>query len=419
MNAVLTSAAERYPLLRDLLTKHLKWTLGFFAALFVVISASLYAEVVLTADADHFTTAGPIIGGDFMVFRHAAEAAGSVDRVAIYDWDYLNASLEETYPGRGEMNFGWMYPPTMYLVIAPFAAPDYLSAFALWVAIFAGAFFIAVHRLWANKWALFFLASSPAVFQAIITGQNGFLTATLILLAGAFADRRPVLAGIAAGLLTIKPQLGLLIPIAFLAAGSWRAFLIAAATALSLAAASLVLHGAEVWTAFVEGMTAHGARMGGAGFPFEKLVTPYGFAASLGAPAAFAGGCQLIASLSLVVYVFIVWGRVKDWDLRLAALSTSAILTTPYAFYYEFVIVAPAMFLIARRGVMEGWLRGERFTLIAIWALPLEMPGPEGTPQLSISVLCALLAFAIAARRVLPAAGIRFASARKPAPAGS
>ncbi len=410
--------AKQFPLIYQLFTSRLKFSLAALAALFISLAALLYGQLIYESE-DLFTKAGPIIGGDFIVFEYAARIAGGPDMLAIYEMDNLKSMLQAAYPGKGDFNFAWMYPPTMSLVISPFALPPYLASFTLWVALFGGAFLVTISRLWPDKWALFFVASSPAFFQAIITGQNGFLTATLLAVAGGFADRRPIVAGIAAGLLTVKPQLGLLIPVAFIAAGCWRAFFAAAATALLLAAASVVAYGPESWGAFVDAVTAHGARMSAEGFPFNKLVTPFGFATMLGAPSSIAGAIQLAASLALCAYVFVVWRRVRDWDLRLAALATAAMLATPYAFYYEIIIMAPAMMMIARRAAQTGWLPYERLTLIAVWILPLLMPGSSDIPAIPTCSIGAFLAFLIAARRTIPAARIRFASAREPAPAGS
>lgn len=417
MNRFAAAFAENFPLIYQLFTSKLKWSLAGLAGLFITIAIVLYGQLILESE-DLFTTAGPIIGGDFIVFRLAASVAGGPDMVAIYEMANLKAMLQAAYPGRGEFNFAWMYPPTMSFVVAPFALPPYLASFSLWVALFAGGFLFTLFRLWPDRWALFFVAASPAFFQAVITGQNGFMTATLIAAAGAFADRRPILAGIAAGLLTVKPQLGLLIPFAFLAAGCWRAFAAAAATSILLALASVLAYGPEIWTAFFQSVTAHGARMAGEGFPFNKLVTPFGLFTMLGAAPAVASAAQGAASLALAAYVFLVWRRVREWDLRLAALSTSAMLATPYAFYYEIIIMAPAMMLIARRGAQTGWLPYERQMLIAVWILPLMMPGLNNAPAFPTAALGALLAFLIAARRTLPAASLKSASGGAPQPAG-
>lgn len=417
MPDIAINLAKRMPLIHQLMTTRLKTSLLVLALIRVVIAVTAFGLAIYTSE-NLVTEAGPVIGGDFIVFRLAASVAGTPDMIAIYEMANLKEMLEATYLGKDDLNFAWMYPPTMSLVVAPFAIPPYLAAYALWVAVFGGLFLVTVYRLWADKWALFFVAASPAAFQAMITGQNGFLTATLLALAGAFADRRPILAGIAAGLLTVKPQLGLLIPIAFLAAGCWRAFAAAAVTAVLLALASLLVYGPESWIGFYEGVTAHGARMGADGFPYNKLVTPYGLIFMAGAPAIVATLVQTVAGLALAGYVFVVWRRVRDWDLRAAALSTAAILATPYAFYYEIVIMAPALMLIARRGVQSGWLPFEKLTLIIAWIAPMMMPPPHGTPNISSCAVGAIFAFLIVARRAAPAAALTSASGARPAAAG-
>ncbi len=417
MNAVLSLIERRYPLLFEVGARRLRLVLTLFAGLYIALAASMWAGQIATSK-DLFTPAGPIIGGDFIVFQHAATRAGDADAAALYEMKTLKGELMARYPGYGEMNFGWMYPPTMFLLLAPFGDAPYLGAYGAWVVVFAALFLVVLYRLWADRWAMAFAVSAPPFFQAIVTGQNGLLSAALLALAGGFAEKRPAIAGVAAGLLTIKPQLGILIPFAFAAAGCWRAMLWAAASALLLAALSVAAFGTEIWAAFIDGLFAHGARMATLSFPFEKLVTPFGLAAMVGAPSALAGAVQMTASLSLVAYVAFLWRRVKDADLRLAVLSTAAVMATPYAFYYEFVIALPAMVAIARRAAQTGWLRGEKLSLIALWLLTMQAPGGGAIPSLPVCALTALLAFAIVARRAVPASGLRFASAASPASAG-
>ena len=207
-----------------------------------------------------------------------------------------------------------------------------------------------------------------------------------------------MLAGIAAGLLTVKPQLGLLIPIAFAAAGCWRAFGAAAATSIALAVFSFFVFGAESWAAFFDAMTAQGARMGESIFPYHKLISPFGFAMTLGAPAIVATAMQGLATIALAAFVFFVWRRTTSRELRLIALIAAAPLATPYAFYYEAPIFIPALMILAKRAIESGWLRFEKQALIALWALPLLAPGPVWLP---IPALLAFAAFALCARRVL------------------
>lgn len=395
--------SERFPLIYSLCTNRLPVALAWLALLFVVTSYGRFAELVITTDG-LVTKLGPMIGGDFVVFRSGALATGTSEMISYYQIENFAAMLRKTYPGQGKMMFAWPYPPTMFLLVKPLSLFSFIPSYVLWVATFGALFVATVWRLWTNRLALFFAVASPAVFLAIITGQTGLLTASLIALCGFYADRRPILAGIAAGILTVKPQLGILVPVALAAGGHWRAFVFAGASTLLLAAASVLSFGIELWPAFVQELLAHGELAATATrFPVGKLNTPFGAASVLGAPANVALLVQAGVSLALATFVFAAWRRVASVELRLAALATAAPLATPYGFYYEMSIYVPAMVVLAKHATECGWLKGERFSLILLWGASFLPPGSSTIPSFPLSFVVALLAFVIAARRVVPA----------------
>ncbi len=406
MSGLIHKFTQRFPLIASLFTNRLKLSLAVLATVFVLTAWSQYALLLSSADG-LFTLAGPIIGADFFVFYRAALVAGGPDMVNIYEMSKFSAILKEAYPGHGDMLFGWQYPPTMSLLIKPLAAAPYLWSFALWVLALGVLFIATLWKLWPNRIAIFFAIGSPAVFYSIITGQTGLLTGSLFALSIHFAATRPAVAGTAAALLTVKPQLGLLIPIAYAAAGRWRAFGFAALVIALLVGASIAAHGVDPWQAFFHAIAAHGDRMGAeGGFPAHKLITPFGAASLLGAPKSFALLLQACASFALIAFVALIWRRVSDIDLRLAILGTAAPLATPYAFYYEAAFLVPPLFVLAKHASQNGWMKGERSSLIAIWAATLFLPGRETIPSFPVSFSISLAAFVIAARRALPAAGV-------------
>lgn len=389
--------AQRYPLLASILTEFRHPVLLTVAAAAITLYAGVYLGVILTSE-NLVTIHGTIVGGDFIVFWSAAQSIFTDAPLAVYQADIMGQLLQENFPREEAYRLTWQYPPTMFLVIAPLAALSYVPALWLWGAGTAGLFAGAVLSFWRNYAALFIALASAAVFQALITGQTGFFTAALLAVAAIWADRRPVIAGIAAGLLTVKPQLGLLIPIAFAAAGCWRAFGAAAVTAIALAVISTAIFGLDSWIAFYEAATNHGGLMSTDLFPYHKLVTPLGFVTLLGAPSALAMTAQILAALGLSGLVFHVWRTVPDWDLRAMALLISAPLASPYAFYYEMTIFIPALLLLARRGLTDGWLPGERPALALLWITPLFMPGDKNSV---LGFLVAAAAFLLCARRIL------------------
>lgn len=112
MDKFAAAVADRFPLLNQLLTTRFKYVLAAAAALFVLLGAGSYLALIYTSE-DLVTKAGPIVGGDFIVFREAAIAAGRADMTSIYEMADLKARLQAAYPGKGEFDFAWMYPPTM------------------------------------------------------------------------------------------------------------------------------------------------------------------------------------------------------------------------------------------------------------------------------------------------------------------
>ena len=72
------------------------------------------------------------------------------------------------------------------------------------------------------------------VFNNTLVGQNGFLTAALIGGTLYLIPVRPILAGVCLGLLSYKPQYGLLFPIVLIAAAQWTVFFTAAVTAVGV-----------------------------------------------------------------------------------------------------------------------------------------------------------------------------------------
>lgn len=396
--------AERYPLLHAVFGDPSRQTILVTSLIAVILYAIIIIRGVIESE-DLVLPGIAVIGGDFTVFWMAAKTLFAEGAGALYQPGALNTRLAAAFPAYGPFSLFWQYPPTIYFLVAPLAALPYPAALAAWGAATAGLAAAAIRSLWRARLPLIVGFASAAAYEGWITGQTGFLTAALLALAAGHADKRPLVAGIAAGLLTFKPQLGLLIPVAYAAAGCWRAFGAAAVTGALMAAASIVFFGAETWLAFFDAMSAHSARMSEVIFPYYKLITPYGFFMTLGAPSWFALTMQGLASLALAAFVFVVWRRSEAWETRMFTLIAAAALATPYAFYYEAPIFIPALIVLAKRAMDTGWLPFEKQALMALWFLPVFTPGPDYIP---VPALIAFAAFALCARRAVHECGVQF-----------
>jgi alpha-1,2-mannosyltransferase len=95
------------------------------------------------------------------------------------------------------------------------------------------------------------IAFSPAAGFAVSVGQNCFLITALLVGGYAFMGTRPVVAGILFGALSVKPQFCLMVPVALVAASSWRVMFSAVATGAILCLISLAIFGPALWLAWL------------------------------------------------------------------------------------------------------------------------------------------------------------------------
>lgn len=375
--------------------------LRVFALSFILLAVAVIVSVAQFSSArDLILPAGAVIGGDYVAFDVAASAAAEGRAAEAYDQARFEAMLKEYGPPKERFGLTWQYPPTYFLVIAPLALLPYVAGYALWAGGTAALFFAALRAAGVGALALFVVLAAPATFQAVITGQNGFLTGALLLVAALFPNRRPLLAGAAAALLTVKPQFGVLIPIAYLAAGCHRAFLVAAFGAMALALAATTMLGADIWTAFLGGLSGAGDNLAAARMPLYKMATPFAAARFAGLPFEAAAGVAVFFAAAAAAIVVIAWRRVKDAMLRASTLIALVFLAAPYGFYYELVLLAAPLALLVERALRRGWLPGEQMSVAIVFLLTLLLPQPKATWGLSLGLIVVLAVAAIVLRRV-------------------
>ncbi len=377
---------------------------GVWAAISAATTAVMVAAVFAGAS-------DVMIGGDFSAFFIAAKAAAEGAAAEIYNVVDFQARLNAAFPGRDDLTLSWQYPPTYFLVIAAFAALPYFLGYAIFSGASAVAYGSLLRREIKDNLLSFAIIASPAAFIAFTSGQNGFLTAALLLLAASDPKKRPIIAGVAAGLLTIKPHLGLLIPIAYAAAGCWRAMGVAAVTAIALAGVSFLAYGAEPWIAFFASVTEVNDRVSIGLMPLAKMATPYSAALYAGLPEWPARIFHLACAAGAAGVVWRVWRRCDDLGLRAATLIACVFLAAPYGFYYELIILGFPVAVVVTRAMKTGWLKYEQWMLAAVWALSVSTPMFADTRHgLSTGFLIVALVFVLTVRRtvVIPgrAAGV-------------
>ncbi|WP_102109211.1 glycosyltransferase family 87 protein [Oceaniglobus roseus] len=331
----------------------------------------------------------PGFGGDFSAFWSAGRLALEGRPLAAFDPDTL-LELERQAAGIGDVLL-WHYPPTWHLAVTPFARLSYPVALVLFLALSLGLWAAALRRLGGPLpgpvFAAFALA--PAVWITVGQGQNGLLTGALACLALAgMREGRTGWIALGAGLLVIKPHLGLLLPVALLASGQVRETAAAAAVAVAGIAVSLAAFGPEYWRMLAADGPALGAAMW-SGDLWDQQVTPFAALARAGLAPGAALAVHLVLAVGLVALVWRLWRFGGAFEPRAAALLLATPLLPPYAFHYDLCTTAAALLLLYRHIRRTGAGRAELAVLSALFlAPPFHRPLSEA---LGIGVMAPLL----------------------------
>src|SRR5258708_17233503 len=169
-----------------------------------------------------FDAHGLGIPTDFINVWSAGKLVGDGHPAFAYDWN-IQKQLQVAVLGQNyEGNFAWHYPPPFLFVAALLAHFPYPVAYIGWAAVSFVPYLLVMRAIVGRPFGLVLAAAFPVVLTNTLVGQNGFLTASLIGGMLILLPTRPVLAGICLGLLSYKPQYGLLFPFALIAASQWR-----------------------------------------------------------------------------------------------------------------------------------------------------------------------------------------------------
>lgn len=314
---------------------------------------------------------GRPVGTDFVSFWTVSSALIHGDERAIYSPDTL-AVLEQAVRPRENMDFyAWQYPPIALLLVYPLAFLPYLWSLASWLAVGMGCYLTALWRILPQPLTLWAGLAFPAVLLTVGHGQNSLLTTGLFAWGLLLLEERPIAAGVVMGLLSFKPQLGLLLPIALLAGGHWRTVVAATLTSLGLAVTTVILFGSEIWSDFFMSVQLSRDILDKGLVPYYKMQSVFAAVRLLGGPSIFAYGLQAIVAVTAAVMVAWVWRHPTDSETKNAALMIATPLATPFFLDYDLMLVAPAVAWLARRGMQRGQLPWEGTVLAVLSLVPL------------------------------------------------
>jgi hypothetical protein len=242
----------------------------------------------------------------------------------------------------------------------------------------------------------------PASAFTVAVGQNAFLTSALITAGVAMLPRRPAVAGLLLGMLAVKPQFVLMVPVALLAGRHWRALAAAAAGVTGLVVASLCLGGFDLWTGWFGFMLRQDSAYGdwlAAGRMHGDSIDA--ILSLLGASPTAATAGQAVASAAAAACVWRAFRHPRAQALRLVVILGATLLAAPHVGLYDYVMLGVAAIVMLAHvaigdGVSDRGRPGELLVAALAWvSTSISLPAVWSVGMASPLVVLALIACAL------------------------
>jgi len=279
--------------------------------------------------------------GDFFAFwsfgRFAAIAGAKIyDTAALVDYQRtLVPTLGGGYP--------YPYPPSFLLLLVPLGWMVLPAAYLCWI---GGTFTLYVAATLGRHWrslAGLALLTAPTTLISVISGQNGLLSAALLVGGLRSLPHLPILAGVLFGLLSFKPQLALMVPVVLFASRSIDALLAAAVTIVVFIAASSAAFGGSIWLDWIQGFPGYRQLLeNNQATLLHLMVTMPAGMDAVGAPMIAGYALQLVcAGIAVVLTWRVCASGIGARATAMAILAT--VIVAPYVMIYDMPMVAAAL----------------------------------------------------------------------------
>ena len=337
---------------------------------------------------------------DYFAFYSFSRFVHDYPAASIYDIHLLER-LQLALRGRF---FPYLYDPGMLLLVWPLGYLPFAAGWLCWIGLGLAAYIAALGAGARDRTAALAALVAPSTLWTTMCGQTALFGAGLLLGGFRLLPGRPVPAGILFGLLTYKPQLAVLVPVALAAASEWRCLLATCITAAVFMLASAAAFGCSAWSAWLLHLPALGHIVGRDMLVLCPLMaTVTSNLLVFGVPATGAHIVQLVVAIAACVAV---WSCLRTGVTMLgaAAVAVATFLVTPYAFAYDMPLLTGAVIVIASEAHRrdEGFAFWEVMVLLAGFLLPFCVVIPVFF-RFSSLVVAALLWLIV--RRVSAASG--------------
>jgi len=367
--------------------------------------------VVLGALALDFWNPREPIGIDFHTYEAAARVGLQQGWSHIYDQALVAGAQKDLVPGQYAQPF--LSPPTVAWIVAPLALLPYWPSYYLWAAFTFVALGIAL--FWSSRerglmrWVVVAAALAPWwVLHAVHLGQVVPLVAAGVALAWYFVrERRESAAGLALGLVSLKPNTAFLVPFALAVAGRYRSFATLAGAGVVVTAIALVTIGSS-------GIASYAGQLTGT---LPSGADSLALEGALGVRGPVAIGLRVLIVAASLAAAF----RFRSSPgLVIATGTLGSLLVAPYLHGSDLCLFSVAAWIVWeerpsltwRLPLAAGWLVAS--PLVASSAISLNL---NRWPLLELALLAALVVEASRSRRARNSALTGEAELRTRAPA--
>ena len=281
-------------------------------------------------------------------------AAGHAE--SAYDGPGFAAWRQEVF-GPGLERLDWLYPPPMIAMGAAAALLPLLPGYFLWLLLTSGLAIWALRGAGLRWSVVLFGLFGPPTWRGMLLGQFAPLAAALTVAGLLRAGQAPIRAGLMVAFVTLKPQLGCLIPIVWLARRRWTALAAVLAGTLAIVVVSTAMLGTEIWAAFLRGGGASGRALLETvfvrGYPVNA-ASVFWMARSFGLPIFACYAVQIATALIAAGLAWMVARRHGETGAAVFAVCM-ALLVSPYLYASDLVAysIVVAM-LVMRRGTFAA-----------------------------------------------------------------
>jgi hypothetical protein len=363
---------------------------------------------------------GPLKGADFVQFYTLGHLASEHRVSAMYDMTALHEAQVALVPESKTFLYPPVYPPQIAVLFTPVAGSSYQTALVVWSVLTIVGYALILWSAWKpvsatlpNRGMLIVSAAAfPPFWMLVMYGQISILILAAFW-AGWLALERGhrVLAGVAFGLLALKPQFGIPLAIVVLARRDW-AMLLGAVASIALQSAGVwVSLGADAFRGFASTLAV---TLTNVDLLESKPIYSHSLRTLTRLVPNWIGTPLWIGAAGMVLwYTVRVWKSEAPIRIRVGMVMLASLLVNPHAIVYDLTVLAlPLIWFAAYVQEDERRRFAASFWKTVCWLFAALLVPTAEAIGLQLSVVLMIWLLVLIARAALTAPGSLLHTAR-------